>query len=1515
MPIGTGIIYNVGDLILSTVSGSGTAFLETKIAAATSSIVYFDSNARINSASLNSITVGTASYVSGSRSIITNLTASNISASGTSSFGYVGIGTNNPTYKLDVNGTSRFANDILSNGNITIAKSSAYLYLNGTNSDSELRFLANGSDRWAVGMNVGDATENLNIYNYTTATTNFTILKTNGNVGIGSTAPNDKLDVVGRVYAYRYISVSSNAASPAYATDTSTGMFNAAANQIGFSISSAEKVRIDGNGNVGIGTTTPGYKLTVQNDAASTNALLGLQNFSTSSTTNHGVSILPILSDNTGSTAITAGGLYWLKEQQWTNDTTSRDSYLRIDTTENGSASEKVRITSAGNVGIGTTVPAYKLHVAGPGFIGRQNSYGTYDAADADLIISNYNNSNTSLLLFNNAGAYHSSLINYYNNILSLGLNNSNSSNSILTSTAINITSTGVGIGTSSPIQILSVIGATEAGVNTSTTGGPAYYIRYDGANGNYINSIGAEYSSGNMILGYGATGKANSAGYVSTFANFSGHRSVLMVGNGTLEFLNSRASLSTTVGSDVPMTSSLYINNSGNVGIGTTSPADKLHVIGNIRINGGDILNWGGQAFIQTIGANDMFFRPNSTLRMILTAAGNLGLGNGFISPAYLLDVSGSSRFGFTSTNTHQFTGSVSISGSLNATASWANNALTASSLVAANSYTITNLTASNIRASATGSFGMVGIGTTIPGAPLDILANDLADGILIRGNDNGNCKIRIVNSGVGGEQFSLTVGYPGASNGSFVIRSITNSSNRYVIGETGAHIWATNAGDAMTLNISGSLGIGTTNPVAKLQVAGNVSGSSFTSSISNAVGFLGTSSWAQNVVSASFATTAQTANALNASNTYTIAGLTSAYVDVNGSSAPTTGIYRPSTKTLGLSADSTLIFKISNVSSPATSSIETGNFIVQTGNVGIGMTTPGAKLQTYATNTGSQFLMSAQDGVNSLNFGLGFSVNSQTFATIAGVYTNSGGSGAGDLTFYTKTTSTSLSEKVRIASDGNVGIGTTSPASKLHISGSGQTIMRLDSDTTTNISQFMVKANTDGVLVMGMSGGSAASTSFGVTAAGQAYIGTTTLSTVHPTSLVIGNVSTIPIVFSTANTEKMRINSDGNVGINQTSPGYKLDVNGTVRVADALAANGNITITKSGANLYINGTNSDAEIHWLANGSDRWAMGMNVGDATENLNIYNYTTATINFTILKTNGNVGIGTSSPGYKLEVNGDLRAGAGSFTNTVTGTKGIFSDASGVGGVIEAYNTVATNATTAIIRQTTAGGNGNQDIGLLVDIQGANDLDRIANFRYYDGSTYTSRMVIMRGGNVGIGTAAPAAKLEISGSSNSALLNIKSPISGAILFVSGSGAVGINTSTVGAYTLQVNGSFAAETKSFVIEHPTKAGKKLIYGSLESPYHGIRLTGRDTLVNGKCKIQLPDYIYKLILHDSVNIQLTGIKCNKTLYVDEINIPENYFTIAYDKAIFESYKDYDFFWDFTGIRTDVPELITEL
>jgi hypothetical protein len=101
------------------------------------------------------------------------------------------------------------------------------------------------------------------------------------------------------------------------------------------------------------------------------------------------------------------------------------------------------------------------------------------------------------------------------------------------------------------------------------------------------------------------------------------------------------------------------------------------------------------------------------------------------------------------------------------------------------------------------------VGIGMATPGAPLDIFTNNLADAILIRGNDNANVRIRMVNSGAGGEEFALSAGIPSASNSSFVIRSVTAASNRYIINQTGEHAWATNAGTAMTLNSTG-LGLG---------------------------------------------------------------------------------------------------------------------------------------------------------------------------------------------------------------------------------------------------------------------------------------------------------------------------------------------------------------------------------------------------------------------------------------------------------------------------------------------------------------------------------------------------------------------------------------------------------------------------------------------------------------------------------------------------------------------------------
>jgi hypothetical protein len=133
-------------------------------------------------------------------------------------------------------------------------------------------------------------------------------------------------------------------------------------------------------------------------------------------------------------------------------------------------------------------------------------------------------------------------------------------------------------------------------------------------------------------------------------------------------------------------------------------------------------------------------------------------------------------------------------------------------------------------------------------------------------------------------------------------------------------------------------------------------------------------------------------------------------------------------------------------------------------------------------------------------------------------------------------------------------------------------------------------------------------------------------------------------------------------------------------------------------------------------------------------------------------------------------------------------------------------------------------------------------------------------------------------------------------------------VGIGTINP-TYKLEVNGAFSATTKSFKIQHPTKCNKTLEYGSLESPYHGIRLTGQGKVVKGKCVIKLPLYIRDLISETNINIQLTNYQHNKILYVHTIDLDNNKFVVKSN-----SKKKLKFFWTFTGIRKDVPNLIVE-
>jgi hypothetical protein len=144
------------------------------------------------------------------------------------------------------------------------------------------------------------------------------------------------------------------------------------------------------------------------------------------------------------------------------------------------------------------------------------------------------------------------------------------------------------------------------------------------------------------------------------------------------------------------------------------------------------------------------------------------------------------------------------------------------------------------------------------------------------------------------------------------------------------------------------------------------------------------------------------------------------------------------------------------------------------------------------------------------------------------------------------------------------------------------------------------------------------------------------------------------------------------------------------------------------------------------------------------------------------------------------------------------------------------------------------------------------------------------------------------------------------ISGSLL-ITGSGL------TVTGST-NVLGDFTATTKSFKIDHPTLQGKQLVYGSLESPYHGIRLTGEAILEGNICRVELPHYIKGLCRQENAQVQLTNVQHNKTLWVEILSVEDNYFTVQCARRFFDKIP-YKFYWSFTAIRKDVEELQVEV
>ena len=551
-----------------------------------------------------------------------------------SSNGRVGINTTSPVDALDVDGKIRTNDRVLSN---TYQSTSTY----------GLQF---SNSAGAIQMFKSDA----------------------GDLGIGTTSPavalhivrsgtDAKLRIQDSDGTNQFTTISQNGGQlQIFArNNTSNGSIQFFGNN---GSASTEYARFNNSGFLGIGTTSPASKLHVSDGG------------------NTGVEIIPQHSNNRNIIfSFDRGGTGYK-----TLDFDALDYHF------NPSGTEKMRLTNDGKLGIGTTAPATKLHVAG----------GT-DTADTVRISGGHNSRYLAVRTFENNSLVGAGVI----------LNASSSGGAFKFQTTSTdrmiIDNNGnVGIGTTNPQTGLQVVK-------------------------DWVNDYGSiNISSGQNVLG-GLGLRANSVykgGLIYRDGTAGAYWELTAYANEPFLFKTNNAER-------------MRISNGGNVGIGTTSPSQPLHVEGNVRLADAASIQF-GSSFYQTItgqaGSNDLLYRtyqdhvfktgtgPSSntdgTTRMVIDVNGNVGIGT--TSPnvrLHIADTSGDTTLAIN--NSTQVTGNT-------ARIDLRHNGITGSQIKSSNvedftstanrTSDLTFVTRNNgtfVQAMHLQEDGNVGIGTTSPG------------------------------------------------------------------------------------------------------------------------------------------------------------------------------------------------------------------------------------------------------------------------------------------------------------------------------------------------------------------------------------------------------------------------------------------------------------------------------------------------------------------------------------------------------------------------------------------------------------------------------------------------------------------------------------------------------------------------------------------------------------------------------------------------------------------------------
>ena len=250
--------------------------------------------------------------------------------------------------------------------------------------------------------------------------------------------------------------------------DLDTGVGWASANVLTAVTGGSERMRIDSSGNVGIGTSSPDRLFEVEE--ASGDAYIRLR----ASDTGGGADTIfeNLVADNGQNNYIYFGDL------DDTNIGMIRYSHATDVMSFTTNAAESMRITSTGNVGIGTTAPAEKLEVTGNLIL---------DATDADIKLKSGGAGTTGAVrwTFSSNSTSYGDISLPYDTRASVGLLlhtiggypiTIDSGNSVIfkedSTETMRITPTGnVGIGTASPAKQLHITKAAIAAIGTLTDG------------------------------------------------------------------------------------------------------------------------------------------------------------------------------------------------------------------------------------------------------------------------------------------------------------------------------------------------------------------------------------------------------------------------------------------------------------------------------------------------------------------------------------------------------------------------------------------------------------------------------------------------------------------------------------------------------------------------------------------------------------------------------------------------------------------------------------------------------------------------------------------------------------------------------------------------------------------------------------------------------------------------------------------------------------------------------------